>query len=284
MEQRKLGKTGLSLSIIGFGAAPLGNEYGAVDLADGERAVHAAIDAGITFFDTSPYYGRALSEQRLGKALEGRRDSVVLSTKCGRYDFAGFDFSAARVTASIDESLRRLRTDYLDIFIAHDIEFGDSAMIVNETVPAMRALQKAGKARSIGISGLPVKLLARVAIEAQVDLVLSYCHYNLMVQDLDRLLAPALAAYGIGLINASALHMGMLTSAGPPRGTPLRRKSKMPRGEWWRHAKRRASIPRCWVCIFRSDTRMSHPRWSASLIPRRFNRTCGRLPLSPPRS
>ncbi len=220
MEQRKLGKTGLSLSIIGFGAAPLGNEYGAVDLADGERAVHAAIDAGITFFDTSPYYGRALSEQRLGKALEGRRDSVVLSTKCGRYDFAGFDFSAARVTASIDESLRRLRTDYLDIFIAHDIEFGDSAMIVNETVPAMRALQKAGKARSIGISGLPVKLLARVAIEAQVDLVLSYCHYNLMVQDLDRLLAPALAAYGIGLINASALHMGMLTSAGPPAWHP----------------------------------------------------------------
>jgi len=220
MEQRLLGRTGLSLSLIGFGAAPLGNEYGNVDVVEGERAVHAAIDAGINFFDTSPYYGRTLSEERLGKALLGRRDRVVLSTKCGRYDFQGFDFSAERVRASIDESLARLRTDYLDIFIAHDIEFGDRNQIVEETIPAMRDLQQQGKARSIGISGFPIKLLANVAVEAKVDLVLSYCHYNLMVQSLDQFLLPQLEANEIGLINGSPLHMGMLTTGGPPPWHP----------------------------------------------------------------
>ena len=220
MEQRLLGKTGLSLSLLGFGAAPLGNEYGTVDLAEGERAVHAAIDAGINFFDTSPYYGRTLSEQRLGQYLQGRRDRAVLSTKCGRYDFAGFDFSARRIRASIDESLGRLRTDHVDILIAHDIEFGDTGQVVNETIPALREIQKQGKARFIGISGFPIKLLARVAVQTEVDLVLSYCHYNLMVQSLDRDLLPALEAHNIGLINGSPLHMGMLTAGGPPPWHP----------------------------------------------------------------
>lgn len=220
MEQRTLGRTGLSVSVIGFGAAPLGNEYGNVETTEGERAVHAAIDEGINFFDTSPYYGRTLSEERLGKALAGRRERIVLSTKCGRYDFAQFDFSAARVRSSIGESLRRLRTDFLDIFIAHDIEFGDANQVVNETIPEMRKLQEQGKARWIGISGLPVRLLARVALEAKVDLVLSYCHYNLMVQDLNEILVPDLEANHIGLINGSPLHMGMLTHTGPPPWHP----------------------------------------------------------------
>jgi L-galactose dehydrogenase len=220
MQQKMLGRTGLSLSVLGFGAAPLGNEYGNVDTSEGERAVHAAIDKGINFFDTSPYYGRTLSEERLGKALEGRRQQVVLSTKCGRYDFAGFDFSARRVTASIDESLRRLRTDYVDVFLAHDIEFGDVEQVIHETIPAMRKLQQAGKARWIGISGLPVRLLARVAVAAKVDVVLSYCHYNLMLQDLNDLLMPDLKANQIGLINGSPLHMGILTPAGPPPWHP----------------------------------------------------------------
>jgi L-galactose dehydrogenase len=220
MEQRTLGRTGLSISVLGFGAAPLGNEYGNMETAEGERAVHAAIAAGVNFFDTSPYYGRTLSEERLGNALRGRRERVVLSTKCGRYDFASFDFSATRVTASVDESLRRLRTDFVDILIAHDIEFGDVNQVITETIPRMRELQKQGKTRSIGISGLPVKLLRRVALAAKVDLVLSYCHYNLMVRDLDTELAPDLEENSIGLINASALHMGMLTREGPPPWHP----------------------------------------------------------------
>src|ERR1700727_2763964 len=108
MEYRTLGRTGLEVSKLGFGASPLGNEFGEMDPAEGERAVHCAIDLGINYFDVAPYYGRTLAETRLGAALEGRRDKVVLATKCGRYDIAGFDFREARIKASIDESLRRL--------------------------------------------------------------------------------------------------------------------------------------------------------------------------------
>jgi L-galactose dehydrogenase len=137
-----LGKTGIDVSVIGFGGAPLGNEFGGIDVAEGDRAVHLAIERGLNFFDTSPYYGRTLSESRLGDALQGRRHQIILSSKCGRYDVASFDFSESRVKSSVDESLRRLKTDHLDLLIAHDIEFADREQIIHETVPAMRDLQR----------------------------------------------------------------------------------------------------------------------------------------------
>lgn len=198
----------------------MGDEFGPADFGEAVRAVHAAIDLGINFFDVAPYYGRTLAEERLGVALKGRRDNVILATKCGRYDVAGFDFSAGRVRASIEESLRRLRTDYVDVFQAHDIEFGSEAQIVNETVPAMRELQVQGKVRFIGITGLQLKMLRRVADEAPVDTILSYCRYDLLNTDLDRWLTPFVDEQGIGLINASPLHMGMLTAKGPPSWHP----------------------------------------------------------------
>jgi L-galactose dehydrogenase len=206
--------------VIGFGASPLGNEFGSVDPSEGERAVRAAIDAGINYFDVSPYYGRTLAEERLGTALAGRRQQIILGTKCGRYDRNDFDFSAVRVRASVDESLRRLRTDYLDVLLAHDIEYGDREQIVNETIPAMRELQNEGKARHIGVSGLPLRMLADVAERANVDLVLSYCHYNLLIRDLDRWLTPVAERLHAGLINASPLHMGLLTEWGAPEWHP----------------------------------------------------------------
>jgi L-galactose dehydrogenase len=214
MRYKPLGKTGLDLSVIGFGGAPLGNEFGGIDVAEGERAIRLAIDRGFNFFDTSPYYGRTLSESRMGDALLGRRHEVVLSSKCGRYDVDAFDFSAARVKASVDESLRRLRTDRLDLLIAHDIEFGDREQIVNETVPAMRDLQRAGKVRAVGISGLPLQLLADVATRARVDFVLSYCRYNPLIQDMDVHLTPVLQKHGIGLLNAAPVHLRLLTKEG----------------------------------------------------------------------
>jgi L-galactose dehydrogenase len=220
VQYRELGQTGLRLSVIGFGGSPLGDEFGHIDPEDGERAVHAAIDAGINFFDVSPYYGRTLAESRLGNALAGHREKVVLSTKCGRYDRDQFDFSAARVRASIDESLQRLRTDRVDIFLAHDIEFGDREQILNETLPTMRDLQRAGKTRCIGVSGFPLRMLADVAQRGDVDVVLSYCHYNLLARDLDAVLTPVLQSRGIGLINASPLHMRLLSTHGPPTWHP----------------------------------------------------------------
>src|SRR5580698_857795 len=220
MEYRTLGRTGLRVSKLGFGGSPLGNEFGETDPSEAERAVHCAIDLGINYFDTAPYYGRTLAETRLGAALEGRRDKVVLGTKCGRYDVSQFDFSAARIRASIDESLTRLRTDYLDVFIAHDVEFVSRAQIVEEAIPTMRELQRLGKTRFIGISGLQLNMLRKVAEAAAVDVILSYCRYNLLITDMDELLTPFAMEHGVGLINASPLAMGMLTKQGPPAWHP----------------------------------------------------------------
>jgi len=202
MEYRKLGSTDLEVSILGYGASPLGNEFEEIDVREGDRAVHMAIDLGINFFDTSPYYGRTLSEERLGRALGPRRKNIVLATKCGRYDMDAFDFSAERVRSSIDESLRRLRTDYVDIYQMHDIEFVDREQVINEALPVARELQRAGKCRYVGITALPLGILRDVAERAEVDSILSYARYNLLVDDLDTELGPRCARGGIGLINA----------------------------------------------------------------------------------
>jgi L-galactose dehydrogenase len=220
MNYRKLGKTDLNLSLIGFGGAALGGVFGSVDPGEGMRAVHLAVDSGINFFDTSPYYGITLAETRLGAALVGRRDRVVIATKCGRYGVDEFDFSAKRVTASIDESLRRLQTDYVDLFQVHDLEFGDAQQIIDETIPALRRLQQQGKARYIGITGYPPKILRRIAEAVSVDSILTYCHYNLMNTDMDEVLTTFAQERGIGLINAAALHMGILTENGPAEWHP----------------------------------------------------------------
>jgi L-galactose dehydrogenase len=220
MEYRRLGETGIDVSTIGFGAAPLGDVYGKVDVSETISAVHEAVDSGITLFDVSPYYGLTLAESRLGEALLGRRDKVVLATKCCRYGADEFDFSAASVMKSCEESLRRLKTDRLDVLQAHDVEFGDVEQIVHETIPALRRLQEQGKARAIGITGLSLKNLAAIASRAGVDCMITYCRYNLMISDMDDVLLPLAKEQGIGLINASPLHMGVLTEGGVPAWHP----------------------------------------------------------------
>ena len=152
MEYRKPGRTGLQVSLIGFGASPLGDVFGATDPAQGKNAVHLAIDNGINFFDVSPYYGLTLAEARLGDALVGKRRKIILATKCGRYGADQFDFSAKRILASVDESLRRLRTDYIDLFQAHDVEFGDVHQVIHEAFPAMQRMREQGKVRFLGVT------------------------------------------------------------------------------------------------------------------------------------
>lgn len=220
MQYRRLGRTQLRISMMGFGSSPLGDVFGATVPSEGNRAVALAIDEGVNFFDVSPYYGITLAEERLGQALDGKRSKVVLATKCGRYGKDTFDFSAASVTSSLEASLKRLRTDYVDMFQAHDVEFGDIEQIIQETIPTMRRLQEQGKARYIGITGYPLKPLIRILEAVPVDSVLSYCRYNLLNDDMNSVLIPVTDKHEIGVINASPLYMGALTNHGAPEWHP----------------------------------------------------------------
>lgn len=216
MEYRELGKTGLRVSALGYGASPLGSVFRQIDESEGVRTVHAALDLGVNFIDVSPYYGLTKAETVLGKALKGiSRDRYYLATKVGRYGAHDFDFSAERVTASIDESLTRLGVDYVDLIQCHDIEFGDLRQVINETIPALRKVQERGKARFIGVTGLPMRIFTTVLEHTAVDAVLSYCHYSLNDTALAGLI-PYLKQKGVGIISASPLSMGLLSDRGAP--------------------------------------------------------------------
>jgi L-galactose dehydrogenase len=194
-----------------LGTAPLGQEYGRFNMDEALATVHAALDLGITFLDTSPYYGRGLSEVLLGMALRGvARDRYLLCSKLGRYDVGHFDFSARRVVESVDVSLHRLGVDHLDICLCHDIEFVDMAQIVEETLPALRKVQTQGKVRFVGISGYPLRIFRYVLERAELDVVLSYCQYTLQNR---RLLEHVsfLQGKGVGIINASPFGARLLS-------------------------------------------------------------------------
>jgi len=213
---RPLGKTGLNVSVLAYGVSPIGGVFGEVAESEGIRALHRAIDLGINYFDVAPMYGETLAETRLGRAMQGRRDKVFLATKCCRHSETAFDFSARRVRASIDESLARLRTDYVDVFQVHDIEFGDTTQVLEEAIPAALEVKRSGKARFVGITGLPVRYLRRIAEQVPVDTILSWAHYDLLDDEMDVYLTPFCRERGIGLINASPLHQRLLTEQGPP--------------------------------------------------------------------
>jgi L-galactose dehydrogenase len=217
---RQLGTRGPLVSELGFGASPLGGIYGGFAEKAGIEAVHAALDAGITFFDVAPYYGLTAAETVLGKALHGiDRESYVLATKVGRYGDRAFDFSAGAVRRSIRDSLARLGVQHVDLIQCHDVEFGSLHQVVSETIPALRALQDAGLVRGVGITGYPLPALTWIAARVPVDTVMSYCQYTLQ----DRRLAPCVkefAAAGAATINASPLAMAALTSRGAPSWHP----------------------------------------------------------------
>jgi L-galactose dehydrogenase len=208
---RPLGATQIDVSKVGFGAASLGGVYGQMTADQARLTVLHAMERGINFFDVAPYYGKTLAEERLGDALAGRRHEVVLASKCGRYGVSDFDFEAGTVTREFEASLRRLQTDFVDLLQVHDVEFGSMQQILNETLPAMRRLQEQGKVRYIGVTGYWPHLLARILEATKVDTVLNYCHGNLLADDMDRDLTPIARQLGVGLINASPLHMGLLS-------------------------------------------------------------------------
>jgi L-galactose dehydrogenase len=214
MKYNKLGETGLEVSALSFGTAPLGDMFGAAEDEDTFAVVQRALDAGITFFDSSPYYGDGLAEHRLGAALRGRRSEVVLGTKAGRYGKSEFDYSPARIRKSLDESLDRLQTDYVDIFQLHDIEFVELGPIFSDSYGELVKLRAEGKCRFIGMTGYPLATLRRAVQETDLDVVLSYAHHTLLNTQLGTGLLPLCRERRVGVINAAAVAIGLLTPAG----------------------------------------------------------------------
>nr|WP_307720154.1 aldo/keto reductase [Paenibacillus alginolyticus] len=146
MKTRHLGKTGLQVPVLGFGTSPLGSMFSEVDEQDGIRTVHEVLDLSINFIDTAPLYGPLKAEIILGKALKDvPRDSYLLSTKAGRYKWTEYDFTSEGIVLSLEESLQRLNTDYVDIFQLHDIEYTSLEEVAEICIPTLQRLKQQGK-------------------------------------------------------------------------------------------------------------------------------------------
>ena len=226
MEYSELGKTGLKLSRLSFGASSLGGVFRTIKEDEAIESVYTAVDNGINFIDVSPYYGHLKAETVLGKALKNiPRDKYYLSTKVGRYGKDGvntWDYSARRVRASVFESMERLNIDYIDLINVHDIEFADLSQVAYETVPMLVELKKKGYVGHVGITDLQPENLKWVVEHAEpgsIESILCFCHYELN----DTLMLEYQDYFkekGIGIINASPLSMGLLSSRGIPDWHP----------------------------------------------------------------
>ncbi len=226
MRHSYLGKTGMKLPALSFGASSLGGVFHSIREADGMRAVRTAVENGMNFIDVSPYYGHYKAETVLGKVLKDLpRDTFLLSTKVGRYGKDGvntWDYSGQKARESVYESMERLHVDYIDLINVHDIEFADLSQVVNETLPALVELREEGVVGHVGITDLQLENLKWVVDHVPsgtVESVLSFCHYTLN----DDRLADYLDYFernGVGVINASPLSMGLLTQRGVPQWHP----------------------------------------------------------------
>ncbi|NWJ49537.1 MAG: aldo/keto reductase [Bacteroidetes bacterium] len=226
MIYRELGKTGMKLSNLSFGASSLGGVFHSIKEEDGIQAVHTAVERGINFIDVSPYYGFTKAETVLGKALKNiSREKYYLSTKVGRFGADGvksWDYSGKRAQESMYESLERLNINYVDIINVHDIEFSNLDQVINETLPALHEIKAKGLARHVGITGLPLAKLKYVVEntpKGTVETILSFCHYCLNDDALVDYLS-FFEEHGVGIINASPLSMGLLSERGWPDWHP----------------------------------------------------------------
>lgn len=226
MTYNEIGKTGMVVSNLGFGASSLGGVFRGIDESEAIKAVFTAVEGGINFIDVSPYYGHLKAETVLGKALKDiPRDKFILSTKVGRYGKDGvntWDYSAKRATESVYESMERLHVDYIDLINVHDVEFTDLKKVAEETLPALVELREKGVVGHVGITDLQpenLKWLVENTPEGTIESILNFCHYCLN----DDLLLDYLDFFeerGIGVINASPLSMGLLSQRGTPDWHP----------------------------------------------------------------
>lgn len=221
----------MNLSHLGFGASSLGSVFRPTNLNDSIKAVETAIEGGINFIDVSPYYGHYKAETVLGEALKNiPRDKYFLSTKVGRYGKDGvntWDYSAQRAKESVYESMDRLHIDHIDLINVHDIEFqaalpGGLQKVVDETLPALVELRELGVVGHVGITDLQLENIKWVIDHTEpgtVESILNFCHYCLNDDKLIDFM-DEFEQKGIGVINASPLSMGLLSSRGVPDWHP----------------------------------------------------------------
>jgi aryl-alcohol dehydrogenase-like predicted oxidoreductase len=224
MKRNPLGRTGLQVSRLSFGASSLGGVFRTVDEDEAVRAVHAALDAGINYVDVAPAYGATRAETVLGRALrEVPRARYFLSTKVGKYTSPGaygddtLDYSRARIRASLDESAARIGVEYFDIVHLHDIEYQGrkhTEWALGEGLEALRELKREGRIGAVGFGIYPMDLWHRVLVDCDPDAALVHNHYCLNDTRLLELL-PIARRTGVGIINGSPFGSGLLTDRGP---------------------------------------------------------------------
>lgn len=230
MEQRRFGDTDLVCSALGFGTWEMGARYGPIDMKEASAAVNAAIDKGITLFDTAEIYGPYLSEEVLGKALGARRKEIVLVSKVGfKIDeegkSSGRDSSRASILRRAEGCLKRLGTDWLDLLLIH---WPDHNTPFVETIGALEELKAAGKIRHYGVSNFTVEMMEECQRHGR--LAANQVGYNLFDRRMEARVLPYCLANGIGFMAYGSLAYGLLTGAFTPETT-------FDESDWRRHGK-----------------------------------------------
>ena len=213
LPRRRLGRTELEVTCLGMGGAGLGRGDVTDDAA--VEAVHRAIDLGINYLDTSPLYGE--SERRVGLAFadSGWREKIYLATKTGTHPEWRGDYSAAGTRRSVENSLRLLNTDYLDVCLVHDPDSMDPVVSKGGALDELQRMREEGLIKFIGL-GVRQHEFHKIAIETGVvDVILTYLDYTLLSQTANEWLLPFAAENDIGVINGSPIAMGLLSGAEP---------------------------------------------------------------------
>lgn len=211
MEKRELGQTGMQVSVISLGCWAMGGQlWGPADDAASVAAIARALDRGINLIDTAPVYGFGHSEEVVGQGIRGRRDQVYISTKCGlKWDDQGnvtYDASRPRILQEIDDSLRRLQVDYIDLYQIH---WPDPAPPIEEYATIMAELQQQGKIKAIGVSNFTVEQMAEMMKYCRIDSLQP--PYNMFLRQIEEFILPFCHQHNIGVISYGPMYQGMLT-------------------------------------------------------------------------